>query len=469
MAASELGYEIANRLKALDTDSYVSVLLGAGASVGAGLPDWTRFLVHCLVESGAITEKALAEAFVRQQDLTLAAEAAKTAAGDRWPVVLRQALYGEDRRIPPAELHTASAAFAAERGPGRIGLFTLNYDLLLEVALREVLAERQIDHKVSTRSTKQRARSGFEVHHLHGALPPTGTTASSVILTVSDYNRVGSQSRPWQVSALQDALERGPLILAGTSYRDPDIRQWMHELMAEEDDAEFPVLVFLARESLGLSRQQFDSVRQPLIDQWSAIGVTAIPTNDHLDAAQALRELTHVHENGYIPPAVRAERLWRSLVGDFAAVQQDYAAELDADLSAIREVLPETNNMTMWIADDQGRLVRWAANDRIYRNPDQLRAVEPGHDSDWIAGRCLARSDLLAQDVEQSSTDRWRSVVAVPLVVAIPGGPDFTYGVLSAGSTGSIDDQALDLLDETYAALSDKWSEKLLTTYRSAS
>ncbi|MBU8831146.1 SIR2 family protein [Mycolicibacterium goodii] len=468
MTASELGNEIADRLKALDTDSYVSVLLGAGASVGAGLPDWTRFLVQCLIESGAIADKALAEAFVRRQDLTLAAEAAKSAAGDRWPAVLRQALYGDDRRIPPAELHAASAAFAAERGPSKIGLFTLNYDLLLEVALHEVLAERQIGEKVSTRSTKRRARTGFEVHHLHGALPPTGNTASSVILTVSDYNRIGSQSRPWQVSALQDALERGPLILAGTSYRDPDIRQWMHELTTEDDDPEFPVLVFLARESLGLSRSQFDSVRQPLIDQWSAIGVTAIPTNDHLDAAQALRELPHVHDPQYVPPAVRAKRLWVSHLDGFGEVQEYYAAELDSDLRAIHGALPETDNMTLWIADDHGNLVRWASNDRIYRRPDQLRAIEPGHDSDWIAGRCLARSDLLAQEVEQSSTARWQSVVAVPLVVAVPGGPDFTYGVLSTGSTGSIDDQALDVIDETYAALSSKWSERLLATHLAA-
>ncbi len=80
MTASELGQEIANVLQTLDTDSYASVLLGAGASVGAGLPDWTRFLVKCLLESGAINDESLAEAFVRKQNLMLVAEAAKAAA-----------------------------------------------------------------------------------------------------------------------------------------------------------------------------------------------------------------------------------------------------------------------------------------------------------------------------------------------------------------------------------------------------
>ncbi|WP_264001739.1 SIR2 family protein [Mycolicibacterium gadium] len=468
MTASELGYEITDRLKALDIDTYVSVLLGAGASVGAGLPDWTQFLVQCLLESGAIDEKELATAFVSRQDLMLVAEAAKAAAGDDWPRVLRQALYGDDRRVPPAELHAATAAFAASRGPDRVGLFTLNYDLLLESALREVLEEWQIDETVSTRSTGRHAQSGFEIHHLHGVLTPTGTAASSVVLTLSDYNKISSQMRPWQVSALQDALQRGPLVLAGTSYSDPDIRQWMHELTVEEDASGSPVLVFLARESMKLSRQQFESVGQALADQWSAIGVTAVPTNDHLDAAQALRELPHVNQADYVPPAIRAERLWLGHLSDFDAVQRDYATELDTDLDFVRHAFPQTQNVTLWIANDLGKLVRWASNDRLYRKAEQLLSIEPGYDSAWIAGQCLAQSDFLARDIEEVSTARWRSVVAVPLVVEVPGGPDFPYGVLSTASAGSIDDQPLDLMDETYATLASKWSEKLAGVYEGA-
>jgi SIR2-like domain len=468
VTASELGYEIVDLLKALDIDTYVSVLLGAGASVGAGLPDWTQFLVQCLLESGAISDEKLAEAFVSKQDLMLVAEAAKAAAGNNWPSVLRQALYGDDRRVPPAELHAATAAFAAGRGPDKVGLFTLNYDLLLESALREVLEEWQIDETVSTRSTGRHAKSGFEVHHLHGVLTPTGTTAPSVILTLSDYNKISSRMRPWQVSALQDALQRGPLILAGTSYSDPDIRQWVHELTVDDEASDSPVLVFLARESMKLNREQFDSVRQALADQWSAIGVTAVPTNDHLDAAQALRELPYVNQEQYLPPAIRAERLWRSHLADFDGLQREYAAELDSDLSAVQDAFPHTQNMTLWIANDVGKLVRWASNDRLYRNVDQLRSIEPGHDSHWIAGQCLAQSDFLARDIKPTPTARWRSVVAVPLVVAVPGGPDFPYGVLSIASTTSVDDQPLDLMDETYAALSSKWSEKLVRTYEGA-
>ena len=396
------------------------------------------------------------------------AEAAKSAAGDLWPAVLRQALYGADRRIPPAELHTATAALAALRGPDKIGLFTLNYDLLLEAALKEVLNEWHIGEKVSTRSTGRRANSGFEVHHLHGVLPPTGTSAASVILTISDYNELGRRNRPWQVAALQDALQRGPLLLAGTSYRDPDIRQWMHEILADDDGSGYPVVVFLARESLGLTRSQFEAVRQPLIDQWAAIGVNVLTTGDHLDAAQALRELPMLRQENYAPPNSRAERIWHRHSLAFDELQQEYSAQLEDDIRTIQEVLPDTANMTLWIADDRQKLVRWAANDRIYKRLDDLRRIESGHDSEWIAGRCLARSDLLAQDVDQTPTTRWRSVMAVPLVLAVEGGPAFPYGVLTTASTASLDDQPLDLVDQTYANLSIEWSERLVRTHDSA-
>ena len=58
--------------------------------------------------------------------------------------------------------------------------------------------------------------------------------------------------------------------------------------------------------------------------------------------------------------------------------------------------------------------------------------------------------------------------MAVPLVLAVEGGPAFPYGVLTTASTASLDDQPLDLVDQTYANLSIEWSERLVRTHDSA-
>ncbi|MGF0313815.1 SIR2 family protein [Rhodococcus sp. IEGM1428] len=460
MSAVEIQPRTVGPLAALSTDSHVSVLLGAGASVAAGLPDWNTFAIELLVNSGAIKDRATAGAFLEGQDPAIAAEAAKQAAGADWPNLLRSTLYG-DTPVDPAPLHAAAAALAAARDPSSISLFTLNYDDLLEESLRGIL-DQPSDPKVFSRwDLRPRASpSEHEVHHLHGLLPRAPSTAEAVVLTLGDYHRLGQKQAAWQVSALQEAIQKGPLILAGTSYRDPDIRQWIHDLISEDDDAK--VLVFLAREGMKLGREQFELVRGALEMQWSALGVQVVATHDHADAAQALRELPYINGAGYAAPSQRAAHLWQVHVDQFTMFQEGDSDELEQDLLILQEQLPDFGNLTLWVADSNGSLVRWAANDRVYRSPNHLRRVLTGHDSYWIAGQCLGRNDTLIKDVEgPASTARWRSVVAVPVVVDLCGGPPLPCAVISGASTKTRSDAPLDELSTVFAELSEKWSSLL--------
>ncbi|UYF97169.1 SIR2 family protein (plasmid) [Rhodococcus aetherivorans] len=441
----------------------MGVLLGAGASAAAGLPDWNTFAVELLTRSGAITDRDTAKAFLGGQDPAIVAEAAKDAAGNTWPSLLESALYGETP-VDPAALHYAAAALAEKRGPETISLFTLNYDELLEVALHNVLDALGRSTGVFSRGkVRPRAPHGdYEVHHLHGFLPPGASADDSVVLTLSDYNKLGQRQVPWQVSALQETLQKGPLILAGTSYRDPDIRQWIHDLTSEDRDAE--VLVFLAREGMGLDRTQFERVEMALKNQWSALGVHVIATHDYTDAAQALREFPHLGEDGYLTPRERASALWEKNVSQFSMLQQGDSNELEQDLAILQEMLPDLGNLTLWLTDGTGGLVRWAANDRTYKHPNHLRREVPGHDSPWIAGQCIGRNDLLIRELSRpGSTSRWHSVAATPVVAELPGGPALPCGVISAASTTAIDDAQIDEVNFAFAELSEKWSELLQT------
>lgn len=460
MSAVEIQPGTIGLLAGLSTESHVGVLLGAGASVAAGLPDWNTFAIDLLVNSGAISDRATADAFLEGQDPAIAAEAAKQAAGSSWPNVLRATLYG-DTPVDPAPLHAAAAALAATRDPSAVSLFTLNYDDLLEESLRGIL-DQPYDPSVFSRSEfRPRASAGeHEVHHLHGLLPREPSTAETVVLTLGDYHRLGQKQAAWQVSALQEAIQKGPLILAGTSYRDPDIRQWIHDLISEDDGAE--VLVFLAREGMKLGREQFELVRSALEMQWSALGVQVIATHDHADAAQALRELPHIKDDEYAAPSQRAGRLWQAHVDQFTLFQEGDSDELEQDLLTLQEQLPSFGNLTLWVADSNGLLVRWAANDRVYRSPTHLRRILTGHDSYWIAGQCLGRNDTLIKDVVQpASTARWRSVVAVPVVVDLRGGPPLPCAVISAASMKTRSEAPLDELSTVFAELSEKWSSLL--------
>jgi hypothetical protein len=463
MSAAEIDAEVTNVLRAIAGEDCIGILLGAGASLGAGLPGWDSLAVELLISSGVISDHDTAVNFLRGQDAALAAEAAR-AATDNWPVLLRAALYGKELEEPkPTPLHLAVAWLATTRGAATTRLFTLNFDSLLESALEEL----DPDLKTFSRGTAApRAPTGFsEITHLHGALPVTGASTDGVILTLSDYTEMNRTPHPWQVGALQDITQRGPLILAGTSYRDPDIRQWLSDLqITSSAGTGRGLVIFLAREGLGLSRAEFKIIRTALTEQWEAIGVQVLVTHDHADAAQAFLEMNHTNDAGYRPPRERALGLWNLHVADFAKFQQEHSAQLAVDVQRLHAQLGDQANLTLWLSDGAGQIVRWASNDRIYNSEATLRRVTPGFDSEWVVGQCMGRDETLAQNLSRSTTLRWRSVVAKPVKVVLEGGPAFSVAALSTATPLDLDrisPDAQDAWTATVDELSEEWGIRL--------
>jgi hypothetical protein len=464
VSAAELDHAALAGLDALAHAAELSVVLGAGASVAAGLPDWDTLAVRLLVGSGTVQDEATARAFLSRQDPALAAEAARAGAPD-WNELVRRALYEDAEEPPePTVLHLAVAGLAAKRPVEEVQLFTLNFDLVLETALRRALEEIGSTRGVYTRATPARApRGDHEVHHLHGVVDFEPDGAQEVVLTLSDFTALSGSARPWQVSALQEGLQRGPMLLAGTSYRDPDLRQWLHELtQASGAGATSRLVVLLARQGLGLGREQFKRVQDALVNQWASIGVQATLTHDHSDAAQAVRELPFSTGGDYQPPQARAAALWAAHLDDFTSLQRQHPQELEDDLQLLRPHLGEGANLTLWVSDGRGQLVRWAAHDRMYRHPDHLRRVPTGHDSPWIAGQCLGRDDILARDLAETvATRRWRSVVAAPVVVDLPGGPPFSAAAVSSAIPEPLEGKDLDAWQDALTEVADGWSTRL--------
>ncbi len=112
MAACELGPEVEGQLERLAEADHLGLLLGAGASVAAGLPGWDELALRLLNRAGAIGDADTARAYLASQDPTLAAEAARAATED-WHGVMHAALYGD----PVADLHPGSLHLAAPTSP----------------------------------------------------------------------------------------------------------------------------------------------------------------------------------------------------------------------------------------------------------------------------------------------------------------------------------------------------------------
>ncbi len=433
--------------------------------MAAGLPSWDELAVRLVSLAGAIEDAGTARAYLARQDPTLAAEAAR-AVSDDWATVVREALYGtEVAALYPRALHLAVANLAATR-PRDVSLLTLNLDDLLEEALRDLLDDLERDEQVISR-TAAAPRAGantYEVQHLHGLLPRADDAQpSGLVLTLSDFNHLAAIAHPWQAGALGEAMSRGPLVLAGTTYRDTDIRQWLHAIRQQLESHGGSVSALLAREGMGLSRRQFTDVAEAVRQQWGAIGINALLLQDHSDAAQILRELPASRADGYQLPRTRAAGLWAQQVADFSPLQVRHSELLDADREALPSPIGHASDLTLWLADGSSELVRWASHDRVYRSSDKLRRVPLGHDSPWTAARAMAQSEVLvdAMHTRPQGSRRWRTVIAAPITMALPGGPNLVVGAVSAATTAVLDGEEETEWRTALADLVEAWAGRL--------
>jgi hypothetical protein len=442
--------------KASGCDKHVTLLLGAGASTSSGLPEWDTLAARLLFESKSVTTMEAAEQLVKRQDPLLVAEGARAALENRWDHRVRSALYKGLDDLSPTALHLAAAGHALANDPEQTTVITLNFDTLLEDAI-EIDGPGRSDSRVDA----IRPSDKHAVHHLHGIA--SLTTSKDVVLTLTDFNKLLGDPNCWQQELLTSSAAQGAIVIAGTSYRDPDVRRWLHVALegAPSDNA---ALVLLARQAFGVSREKFEGIQKALVDQWESAGLSAVILEDFTDAAQIIRELRHLHSPNYEAPQQRAARLWQEHVQKFDALQELYSDALLADANLLRDAFDvEQLNVTLWLADGAGQVARYASQDRRYRSIDDVRRVPSGHDSAWNAGKALGAESINFDDLGDGTTSRWGTVFTVPIRVSLGGLPDIATAVLSVGLPDKAQsyEASRAMWFEVALDIANAWSERL--------
>lgn len=438
-------------------DRHLTLLLGAGASTASGLPGWDELAVRLLLRSKTVVSREAAQRLVTFQDPMLVAEAARKKPGANWHRSVRAALYEGVGALTPSSLHIAAARHLLAGDANQTTLVTLNFDTLLEMAIQE-----GTPLEVQSCGNGLQRDDALAVHHLHGIVGPD--EVRDVVLTMSDFNDLVGDPGSWQLALLTRAVREGALVIAGTSYRDPDVRRWLHVALAHQP-AEHAALVLLARQGFDLSRAQFDELQGAISDQWRSVGLEPVLLEDFSDAAQIVRELRRVGDAGYTSPQERARTVWDAHTRNFTDLQPTYSAQLERDAIELRSALGVGHlNVTLWLANAQGGIARWAAQDREYRNPSDLRVVASGHDSPWIAGRALGAESILFQDLEAGGTRRWDTVLAVPIRVEHSELPEFATAVISVGLPGGATDYEASspIWLECLLQIANSWSQRLI-------
>lgn len=143
-----------------------------------------------------------------------------------------------------------------------------------------------------------------------------------------------------------------------------------------------------------------------------------------------------------------------------------YVDALRADSQRLRSALDvDQLNLTLWLANGAGTLVRWASGDRIHLDHDGLREIEIGFDSPWIAGQALGADSVLIQDLDASHKRRWKSVLATPVTVEYPGHPPMAVAALTVGLPDAAHrfESSTVMWQDEVSSLVNEWGERIET------
>lgn len=227
-------------------ESGVTLVLGAGVSMGVGAPSWGELMGRLVLavigrklEPGApISDAYLPFSEILGQslptDALVVAHYAKLALAQRgmssaddapFLRVLRSALYAGSKPVSDSELlgtlSDLCRGSAWQRARGVQQVITYNYDRFFE----EALTAAHCEHETVPR--KQRARGdGLPVYHPHGIVGRDPSSSDDwVILAEDEYHREYAAPHSWSNIVQLNAFSQSRCIFVGLSMTDPNLRR----------------------------------------------------------------------------------------------------------------------------------------------------------------------------------------------------------------------------------------------------
>jgi hypothetical protein len=402
----------------------LTFVVGAGASMEAGLPSWGD-LVRALLESAAPASlsksdrTAWLDAAAESGLLGMAATARALAKSDKQFVKrVEERLY---RGKPPDHFDPGPLAqeiAAWKQAYPEVQLATFNYDQLLEHALQDigVNAEAREDNIAENGGVAV-------VRHLHGLL--TGDSANdAVVLTEGDYALWPAGS--WRDEFMRGALD-GVCVFLGLSFTDQNLLRWIYGATGSQH-----IAVLTRQGSPRLSSAVRHELEKATRARLHHANLTAYWADFYAEVAQLMHEARRRRGRG-APPAPYPERAQkrglkgrrRCLPGAHLETRQRKVREILSDsLSGVRAALTAVEidpsdavlGLSLWGLDyDRREVTLWGSSDRVHVDSSTITGVPLAWDSKWVAVEAITHGSVVEWDPDTYAS-RWRSVRGIPLV-----------------------------------------------------
>jgi SIR2-like domain len=489
---------IVDLIEAAGAGGKVSLLVGAGASMEAGLPSWDALLDRLLVRGIRASNLVGFEADAAEQEAATQrwlADAARD--GPLGKAALAEALAEGELKDWIKEELFAPAAGPQEYFPGPISreipflqaalgdqlrVMTLNYDDLIEQAFRdhpgapEPYATSGDDHHVPD--------GKCEIMHLHGYLGRDDRPQGQIILSEADYMHMQHQSA-WQEAMVQAALMDSTFVFVGTSLLDPNLIRYLHGVAAPSStQSRFAIFVRQGTYTQDVGSSFRGARERALSKRWEALGVRAVFVDHYTDVAQVLAEVARRRTLGsnYVPLPQRADEWIRTVKSQILgcdnesrffesqrAVNELLVDALSRAVSEAQKLMGgpdwhETLQLALWMVDETGgTLTNWVMTDRLHIQRETIEPIAIDEYSNWVAVRSYCRGTSLA-DARDVYASRWKFVRGTPLVVHHERYGRIPVGCLTTASLSSRTETQLDQMpSEVLTAFNDALCETVLT------
>jgi hypothetical protein len=425
--------------KRLADAGQLTVVVGAGVSVEAGLPLWDELIDRLLRrvarehigEDPEAVEAWVAETRRREGSLGSAALIAAMTSGAALENALVNELFGDagPDAFVPGPLARELARLRTSFG-GRMSLLTLNYDDLLEQALA---AEYGDDVRSLAREDDALAEGEVGVVHLHG-YAGTGARVGPLVLAEEHFQEMQHQES-WQERLVVERLTNSVCLFVGTALNDPNLLRYLHgfehagELrhtalfVRPGTHSEVERKVAAAREAATRRRWELRGVRATFLDHYS-------------DLAQFIHEISHRRalEGGaaYSGPDTRASAWLNDVEArvlgtgsdeTFRASQNSLSRLLREALHGAAEAAEEAGadfsreavGVGLWLINRAGDAVtNWVSSDRAYQEEATIVPVPITALNTWVSVETVIRGTRF-QDDREIYASRWHYVRGLPI------------------------------------------------------
>lgn len=303
------GQGIVPKLSDALKEGRLTLVCGAGVSMGIGMPSWDELLLRLLKiaadklsRDGAVADREDALQYLKEQETSSAimvGKFLKTILHDGFLAELREALYESCHMGESSDLLEAISELAQSKDGKKIleSIITFNFDGLLE----EYFDRKGIPHKTIYSDQIRRGSSKLPIYHVHGFLPRRGELGplNDVVFSEDTYHSQFIEPYSWSNLIQLSTFAQNTCLFIGLSLSDPNLRRLLdisHRKSVESSVNHYIIMKRISAAAYSKSARDMAMLMEDL--DATAFGISIIWIDDFEEIPGILRDIVRGQSPG---------------------------------------------------------------------------------------------------------------------------------------------------------------------------